>query len=540
MDVEAFTQMALVRPGIALVMAVPGFRDMLRGSGIRPFVDLRLLRVSLHGLAAEQLTLAGVHGGGEQALLDVAERIAAMRNRKPLFRGDAELRASAWEDGTGVDRGLAVHGGAFVIAARTAMPGLLGTQQPAQQVPRLSSLRDRVALLLTVEDASRYLPGVQPCGLQALRASIAVSGERPRLALSAYYRAASLRTRRALAWVGSTPVKANCPVSEVARPRRERAGSQQHEPASRGDECRHRTAAQRTRLGAAQCVAESHALACGCSPRCATTPPAALYATPASEAKPTAENSPPDSAEQLLARYASGERNFDRVQLHEAALSSATLVSASFRAADLSGADLRAAKLEGSDLSEANLQGAHLESAYVANATLRAAQLERAHLFQTVLWASDLSSAVLDGAQLDQANLEHADLSDAHLRGASLKKALLATAVLRGADLTGANLSAATLPNADLESANLAGANLSYADLGSAYLQGADLRAALLCGTVLPKSAAQATLQGARYGKGTRLPAGFDAKAHGAVEDPCCAAKDFESACAAATTAAVP
>jgi hypothetical protein len=190
-DVQAFEQLALVRPGLALVTAVPGLRDMLRGSGLRPFVDLRQLRVSLSGVTAERLALAGVHDGGEKALLDTAGRIAAMRSQKPIWRGDDELRASSWVDGTGVDRGLAVHGGSFVIAARGAMPGLLGAQQPAKQLVGLSSMRERVALALTIEDAGRYLPGLQACALQALKLSVATNGDSGRLNLTAYYRAAS-------------------------------------------------------------------------------------------------------------------------------------------------------------------------------------------------------------------------------------------------------------------------------------------------------------------------------------------------------------
>lgn len=43
--------------------------------------------------------------------------------------------------------------------------------------------------------------------------------------------------------------------------------------------------------------------------------------------------------------------------------------------------------------------------------------------------------------------------------------------------------------------------------------------------------APQANFKGARYGAETKFPAGFDPHAHGAVLDPCCAEKDFESAC---------
>jgi hypothetical protein len=44
-------------------------------------------------------------------------------------------------------------------------------------------------------------------------------------------------------------------------------------------------------------------------------------------------------------------------------------------------------------------------------------------------------------------------------------------------------------------------------------------------------AALRVNLQGARYGKSTQFPTGFDAAAHGAIEDPCCAEKDLAKAC---------
>jgi hypothetical protein len=194
-DPSAFVRMGLMRPAIALLMSVPGYRDTLRGSGIQPFSDLQRLRIRMAGLAPERLAVAGVHTGGEPALVGVAERVAAMRNRQPVWRGDADLRATSWVDGSGVDRGLAVHGGAFVIAERSAMPAMLGAGGPADGVASLSRMREHVVVLLTIEDAARYLPVVQPCALQSLRVSVAESGGRYRMTVNAHYRAASVADR---------------------------------------------------------------------------------------------------------------------------------------------------------------------------------------------------------------------------------------------------------------------------------------------------------------------------------------------------------
>jgi hypothetical protein len=85
----------IVRAPIALLQAVPGYRDMLRGSDVAPFANLQRLRVYLPGLSAQRLVLAGVHSGGEAELVRSAERIAATRERVPNWRGSSELRAAA-------------------------------------------------------------------------------------------------------------------------------------------------------------------------------------------------------------------------------------------------------------------------------------------------------------------------------------------------------------------------------------------------------------------------------------------------------------
>lgn len=191
LDPQELARMALVRPAIGLLMSVPGYRDLVRGSGIRPFSDLQRLRMTLTGVSAERLTLAGVHLGGAQALTEAAARVAAMRDRQPTWRGDADLRATSWIDGSGVDRGLAVHDRAFLIAARTAMPAILGADGPAARVERMSHMRKRVVILLAIEDAARYLPALQTCALQALRLSVAADGDGYRMALTAHYEAES-------------------------------------------------------------------------------------------------------------------------------------------------------------------------------------------------------------------------------------------------------------------------------------------------------------------------------------------------------------
>ena len=96
------------------------------------------------------------------------------------------------------------------------------------------------------------------------------------------------------------------------------------------------------------------------------------------------------STAELLATYATGERNFRQATLRQADLRWADLSEATLRGADLSGATLRRADLRGADLSEATLRRADL-----SGATLRRADLR---------WA-DLSEATLRGADLSEADL---------------------------------------------------------------------------------------------------------------------------------------
>lgn len=192
LDMPGMERLALSRPTIALLMAVPGYAEILRGSGIRPLVDLQRVRVRVAGLAPERLLIAGVHNDGAAAVVGAAERIAAMRDQAPEWRGDDDFRATAWVDGSAADRGLALHGGAFVIAQRKALPEVLGAKGTEESVQAASRLRERALAVITIEDAPRYLPNVDNCALQALRISFADGGASPRLTLVAHYKTASL------------------------------------------------------------------------------------------------------------------------------------------------------------------------------------------------------------------------------------------------------------------------------------------------------------------------------------------------------------
>jgi uncharacterized protein YjbI with pentapeptide repeats len=117
--------------------------------------------------------------------------------------------------------------------------------------------------------------------------------------------------------------------------------------------------------------------------------------------------------QELLERYASGERNFGDVDL---------------RGAQLDGVILSGVQLRGADLGGASLNGANL-------------------------WGADLTGAQLENASLSGTDLRRARLVGANLRGADLSEALLVSANLRGALLRGTNLRGANLYCAQLSAA---------------------------------------------------------------------------------------
>ncbi|MDZ8135727.1 MAG: pentapeptide repeat-containing protein [Nostoc sp. DedQUE04] len=141
------------------------------------------------------------------------------------------------------------------------------------------------------------------------------------------------------------------------------------------------------------------------------------------------------TTDEILRRYAIGERNFIN-------------------------ANLRCAVLATMKLSEINLSYASLSWANLSQANLSKADLTAADLSQANLSGADLSKAYLMRANLSEANLQKASLQGANLSGANLSEVNLS-----GADLTGANLSLADLRGANFHLCNLSGANLTNAKL---------------------------------------------------------------------------
>jgi uncharacterized protein YjbI with pentapeptide repeats len=129
------------------------------------------------------------------------------------------------------------------------------------------------------------------------------------------------------------------------------------------------------------------------------------------------------ATDELVSRYAMGERFFINANLRCANACSLSLTEV----------NLSYAKLNFANLSQSNLSKADLTRADIQNANLSDSNLSEARLFRANLSSCNLSRADLKGADLSHACLSGANLSEADLRGANLDQT-----DLRGADLYGA------------------------------------------------------------------------------------------------------
>ena len=127
--------------------------------------------------------------------------------------------------------------------------------------------------------------------------------------------------------------------------------------------------------------------------------------------------------DELLRRYAVGERFFINANLRCAKLSNICLENI----------DLSYAKLSLADLSSSNLSQANLTLAEMRSANLSCSNLSQAQFVKANLAGANLSEANLRGADLSYADLSNADLNGADLRGANLGRADLRKTCLDGA-----------------------------------------------------------------------------------------------------------
>ncbi|HEX6556498.1 MAG TPA: pentapeptide repeat-containing protein [Ktedonobacteraceae bacterium] len=133
-------------------------------------------------------------------------------------------------------------------------------------------------------------------------------------------------------------------------------------------------------------------------------------------------------------------QNLQHIDLSYMDLQGANLRGANLQGANLRGTNLSETDLQGANLSDADLDGADLSRAHLGDTEADRVNLHRAKLSYATLRGLDLRRFDLTELDLSNADLNGTDLRDAVLRGADLQGADLSTAHLNGPELRGAIL----------------------------------------------------------------------------------------------------
>ena len=113
----------------------------------------------------------------------------------------------------------------------------------------------------------------------------------------------------------------------------------------------------------------------------------------------------PSTAEQILERYAKGERNFERVDVPE---------GSSFQGADLSGASFKTSWVSGIDFREAKLRGVCFDECNVKVSDFRGADLTDATFRNALLCGASFSTAKVDNVIVAGATWYGCAITDIH------------------------------------------------------------------------------------------------------------------------------
>jgi uncharacterized protein YjbI with pentapeptide repeats len=131
------------------------------------------------------------------------------------------------------------------------------------------------------------------------------------------------------------------------------------------------------------------------------------------------EMSLPISGEELLRRYAAGERNLGGVFAKSGSFwEGEPPTNIKLRGIILSGADLSNVRLEGANLKSSTFRGTGLDEASLRGANLENTDLSGASLCKTKFGGANLSGAIFRGAFIEETEFSNADLSYADLKGA--------------------------------------------------------------------------------------------------------------------------
>ena len=110
-------------------------------------------------------------------------------------------------------------------------------------------------------------------------------------------------------------------------------------------------------------------------------------------------------AEELLKRYAAGERNFAGVRFLYGSVAGSTFCEVDLRDIILSGAYLAHLQFRETDLSGAKMVGAYLVGSSLYMADLSGADLTGANLTKAILADADMTRTILSGATLSRVDM---------------------------------------------------------------------------------------------------------------------------------------
>ena len=196
-------------------------------------------------------------------------------------------------------------------------------------------------------------------------------------------------------------------------------------------------------------------------------------------------------AEELLRRYAAGERDFTGIQisrcdLRDVDLSGANFTKASFKGrvdlsgANLSGANFTKAYLGGVDFRGTNLSGANCRDAYLSGTELEEVNFTRANLVNAVF-----AGAIDNGIFID-ADLSGASFSESVALGTIFYRANMDDVVIMECTFHGVNFTKATLRRARIENTSLTNAIFIETDLTGVDWGGVDTDRAIFYKTIMP------------------------------------------------------
>ncbi|NJO99059.1 MAG: pentapeptide repeat-containing protein [Pleurocapsa sp. CRU_1_2] len=161
------------------------------------------------------------------------------------------------------------------------------------------------------------------------------------------------------------------------------------------------------------------------------------------------------TVDELLSRYAAGERNFSAIKFIrnvESRRGRVDLRGADLRGINLSGSDLLGASLSGANLSSANLSGANLSGAILKEANLDGVIAVGTLFKRTGLILSSFRDADLTGATFLQGGSRCADFT-----GASMRDVTMVEYIVDGCDFSNVDLEFATIIKVDFSKAEVRG-----------------------------------------------------------------------------------